>query len=172
MQFELPDLFNAEKVLATTGRWTPRTPLRNSDWLEFIAPLEIDGATIAGLRLRATVIRDMPDRAITCQLEYHRPRQHGAALSRIEWRPLKGHNNKGLGPMEYRYKQIRDCHIHPFDENWRDAAKALRRGNLPIAIPLAPSPDDFAALLERVGKEFNIKGIEIVPVPPWVGKLV
>jgi hypothetical protein len=172
MALDLPDAFAAQKTLAATGRWAVRDPHRNSQWLTFVAPLEIDGVTIAGLRLRGTAIVNLPDEAVCFQLEYHRPRQQGSALARIEWRPIKGHNNKGLGPKEHQFIEMRGCHHHPFDLNWNGAAKQLRRGNLPIAVPIIQSPQSFIKLLELVGKEFRINGIDYVPLPEWTANLV
>jgi hypothetical protein len=51
--------------------------------------------------------------------------------------------NKGIGPPEFRFRKIAKCHIHPFDLNWRDAAKQLRRGNLPIAVPIELEIENF-----------------------------
>ena len=109
---------------------------------------------------------------VAFQLEYHRPRQHGSALGRVEWRPIKPHDNNGLGPNEHRFRKIIGTHKHPFDLNWRDAAKQLRRGNLPIAIPIELEINDFYTLLDFVGKEFRINNIEKVPSPGWAPRLV
>jgi hypothetical protein len=130
--------------------------------------LEIEGVTIAGLRLRATAIKNRPDASVTFQLEYQRPKFPGSALSRVEWRPAGGaHNNRGLGPPEHRNKFITGTHYHPFDLNWQDAASQVGRGNLPIAIPLVPEPEDFAVLVAFVAQEFRIPNANIVSEPPW-----
>jgi hypothetical protein len=169
---EIPELYAAEKAIVSANAWVERDNAQPSRLLTMIAHLEIDGVSIPGLRLRGTAIRSMPDRAVTFQLEYHRPRQHGAALARVEWLPIKGHNNKGMGPKELRFVQITGTHIHPFDLNWNDAQKQLRRGNLPIATPLDLTPNTFDRLLEFVGKEFRIKGLENVRQPEWQPDLV
>jgi hypothetical protein len=169
---ELPEIYAVEKAIVSATEWIERDAARHSDLLTMIAHLEIDGASIPGLRLRGTAIRNMPDRAVTFQIEYHRPRQHGAALARVEWIPVKGHNNKGLGPKELQFILIPGTHIHPFDLNWKDAQKHLKRGNLPIAMPLALTLNTFAGLLDFVGKEFRIKGLEDVSQPEWQPDLV
>jgi hypothetical protein len=56
--------------------------------------------------------------------------------------------------------------------NWNEAEKDLKRGNLPIAIPIDLKPDTFAGLLDFVGKEFRINGIQDVPPPEWQPDLV
>jgi hypothetical protein len=172
MLVELPEIFAASKTLSGTGHWAERDPRRIANSLTFVAPLEIDGVTVAGLRLRGTALKNLPDEAVCFQLEYHQPRQHGSALARVEWRPLRGHNNKGLGPPEFRFIEIRSSHHHPFELNWRNAAKQLRRGNLPIAVPIGQSLQSFVELLAFVGKEFRIKGIEDVPLPEWTPNLL
>ena len=158
MAFELPDIVAAEKTLATTGRWAVRDPRGNSNWLTFVAPLEIDGVTIAGLRLRGTAIISLPDEAVCFQLEYHRPRQHGSALARIEWRPLKGHNNKGLGPKEYRFIETKGCHYHPFDLNWNEASKQLRRATFQSQCQLSNRRRALSNYLNLLGKSLESTG--------------
>jgi len=169
---ELPEIFVAEKTIVSATEWIERDNARHSNLLTMIAHLEIDGVSIPGLRLRGTAFRNLPDRSVTFQLEYHRPRQHGAALSRAEWNPLKGHNNKGLGPKEHRFIPILGSHLHPFELNWNEAQKQLKRGNLPIALPADITPNTFGGLLEFVGKEFRIKGVQDVLQPEWQADLV
>jgi hypothetical protein len=168
---DLPDIFAAEKTMVAVGSWVERDPHRRGDLLTYVSALEIDGVSIPGLRVRATCFRSLPDEAVSIQLEYHRPRQHGGALSRIEWNPLKPHNNKGRGPPEFRFVEITQSHIHPFDLNWNETAKQLRRGNLPIAIPIELELKDFSSLLAFAGKSFRINKIEDMPVPEWRGDL-
>jgi hypothetical protein len=169
---ELPELYEAAKAIVSPTDWIERDGTRHSHMLTMIAHLEVDGVSIPGLRLRGTAIRNLPDRAVCFQLEYHRPRQHGAALDRIEWRPIKGHNNKGMGPAEHRFILMAGTHQHQFELNWNEAQKQLRRGNLPIAIPLSIEPDTYQRLLEVVGEHFNISGLERVQQPPWEADLV
>jgi len=172
MDLDLPDIFAATKSLVPTGTWAARDlHPGKSDWITFTASLEINEITIAGLKLKATAISRLPDRAVRFQLEYHHRRRAGPALARIEWRPLKGHNNKAIGPPEHRHRQLNSCHRHPFDLNWAHSPGQVRRGNLLIAVPIADSPKSFGALLEFVGEEFRINGIERVPQPPWAPEL-
>jgi hypothetical protein len=167
MALELPQLAVADKTLTTVGPWVDRDAARRSAILTFSSALEIDGVSIAGLRIRCTALKDIRNASVSFQLEYHRPRQHGSALGRVEWRPIKSHNNFGLGPKEHRYLEIDACHVHPFDVNWAACRPDLRRGNLLAAIPIQIELKNFIAALEFVGKEFRIKGIERIPEPPW-----
>lgn len=164
MPADLPELFNATKELPLAPQWAER----DSERLVLVSPLEIRGVVIEGLWFRATAMIEMPDEAVTCQIEYHPPRGGvGGALCRIEWRPLSGHNNKGLGPPEHQHRLIRGSHHHRFDLNWGVAPKSVRRGNLPVAVPLNDDPADFETLLALVSKEFNIANIGLVSHPPW-----
>jgi hypothetical protein len=67
MPVELPQIVRAEKRLSTSGDWVVRDPIRKSQWLTFVAALEIDGVTIAGLRLRCTAVQNLPDEAVCFQ---------------------------------------------------------------------------------------------------------
>jgi hypothetical protein len=129
--------------------------------------LQIDDVVVEGLQFRAVARKQLPDEMITFQLEYHPHGEIGGPLCRIEWRPLSGHNNKGRGPKEWQNKVIVGCHHHSFDLNFRYAQDELRKGTLPIAIPLEDSPKDFNLLLGFVKKEFRINNIEWLEVPPW-----
>src|SRR5262245_5030143 len=87
MPLELPDIVAAQKTISTPGIWVERDIHRSPAWLTYTAPLEMDGVTIAGLRLRATAIKNRPESCVTFQLEYQRPKFPGSALCRVEWRP-------------------------------------------------------------------------------------
>lgn len=100
-------------------------------------------------------------------MEHHPPTDKGGAICRMEWRPFNGHNNKGLGPEKWKFREIVCSHHHPFYLNWEASEKAVRRGQLPIAIPIEPDPENFREFLALVGKEFRIKNIQCVSEPPW-----
>lgn len=93
-------------------------------------------------------------------------------MCRIEWRPLKPHDNKGLGPEEFRMRKITESHIHPFDLNWEHSPPQVRRGNLPIAVPICEAIDSYEEALAFVEKEFRIKGVVGLPAPPWETRLL
>jgi len=163
MAQDIEKLFRADKLLAITPTWTDR----GSDLLEIVCPLEIEGTVVEGLQFRLTARKSMPDETVTVQIEYHPPGEVGGPWARIEWRPLSGHNNKGLGPKEWQNRLITGCHHHPFELNHRYASNELNRGNLPIAIPIESSPKDFDALLQLVNEEFRVTNLQWIEVPPW-----
>ena len=80
---------------------------------------------------------------------------------------MNAHNNRGKGPRKWRFIELSGTHHHRFDLNWDHSQAAILRGELHIAVPLDPDPDNFRALLAVVGKEFRIKRIQSIPVPPW-----
>jgi hypothetical protein len=170
MALDLPSIVAAEKTLSVVPKWLLR---RHQDWLEVSAPLDISGVTVEGLYLRAQARQNLPEEAVTFQLEYRPPpkvRLRGGPLWRIEWRPLSGHSNKGRGPPELRFKLQTGSHHHPFDLNWAEEPKAVRRGNLPIAVPFpADFEDTYDGLVAFVGQQFKIGNIGVVTTPPWSG---
>jgi hypothetical protein len=160
---DLPALVGAEKVLVVPPAWLERGP----GVLEMTAPLEMDGVAIEGLSLRGTARKSLADRQVIFQLEYHAADVIGGPICRIEWRPLNKHNNRGIGPKELRNIIQDGSHHHRFDLNWDRSQTDVLRGQLPIAVPLNIDPTSFRALLEVVGKEFRIRRIQSVTVPPW-----
>ena len=135
-------------------------------------PLDIDGLTVEGAQLRMTALRVRPDENVVIQLEFKRPGFKFRPACRIEWRPISGHNNKGLGPPEYRFKEIKTSHYHPFELNWSYRLGEMRAGNLKVAIPIVPDPPDFQSLLDFTGETLNINNIGLVSSPPWEGVLL
>jgi hypothetical protein len=160
---DLPGLVSADKELSVIPAWIERGP----DALEFTVPLETSGVVIEGLSLRGRARKSLADREVIFQLEYHRPQIVGGPVGRIEWRPLNGHNNKGLGPKEWRYRLQEGSHHHRFDLNWAHSKEGCLRGDIPIAVPLNNDPSNFRALLAVIGKEFTIGKIQQISVPPW-----
>jgi hypothetical protein len=165
---DLPTLFYSEKLIAVQPDWLER----DSEGLTIVSPLAIDGIVVEGFQFRATAKKQLPEEMVTFQLENHPPGEIGGPLCRIEWRPLSGHNNKGRGPKQWQNRSIVGCHCHGFDLNLKYAEKDLRRGLLPIALPLEDSPRDFDGLLALVKKEFRINNIEWIEPPPWQATLV
>lgn len=166
MRRDLKKLFDAEKSLALVPQWIER----DSTWLRLTAPLEIEEVAVEGFRFTGTALRAQPDEMVTFQLEYFPPPREkvkGGPICRLEWRPFSSHGNKGRGPREFQHILISGTHIHPFDLNWTDAASAVRRGELPIAVPITPDFQSFEAVLDFVKKEFRIKNVASVPIPPW-----
>jgi hypothetical protein len=166
---ELPEIFNAEKSLPLRPVWLEEA----NDRLSLVSPLDIDGVTIEGLRFRITAMIPRLEECVTVQVEYIPPMRdlRGGALARIEWKPLKGHNNKNAGPLAHRNKFITASHHHRFDLNWNEQAAALRRGNLPIAVPVEPDPATFETLVDLVRQEFRISNLDWLQPPPWQATL-
>ncbi|WPZ32535.1 hypothetical protein T8K17_14930 [Thalassobaculum sp. OXR-137] len=170
MPVELPEIAAAYKVIPGTPKWE----FRDAERLTLVSALDIDGITIEGLRFRSTAFVRLPQECVTFQLEYLPPRSNvkGGAFERLEWRPLKGHNNKGIGPPELQHFQQQGTHHHLFDVNWRAQAKRVRRGELPISIPVDPDPASFEEVLALVGEKFRINNIHVVVPPPWEATLL
>lgn len=164
----LHDLVNADKLIAVPGEWVTR-----GRRLEVVLPLEIDEIILEGLLFRATALESMPDREVVFQLEYHGVAIPGGTgpLVRFEWNSIRPHNNKGIGPPEFRFMDVIPSHIHLFEDNWSQTNGALLRDNLPIARPISESIQSFTESLAYVGKLFRISNIDLVKVPEWVYKL-
>lgn len=163
MPANIPKVVLAKKTLVAAPSWVER----GSDGLEFVATLESDGVVLEALSLRGRARKSLADREVVFQLEYHQAQIVGGPICRIEWRPVSAHCNRGLGPKDLRYVIQTGSHHHRFDLNWKWSQDAVRRGNLPIAVPINDDPENFRALLAVVGKEFNIKNIQLITVPPW-----
>ncbi len=160
----LQDLLAAEKLIAAPADWT-----KKERRLELKLPLEIDGFIEEGLFLRACALERLPDQEVMFQIEYHGMRLPGGTgpLTRVEWNPLRPHNNKGRGPVELRFAEQRSSHVHLFDDNWSDGGATLR-DNLPIARPIVEPIQSFAHLTSYVGNLFRISNIHVVKTPEWV----
>jgi hypothetical protein len=165
---QLHALFHADKLIAVQPDWHEQ----NSDALTIVSPLEIGGVIEQGLLFRVTAKKGLPEEMVTFQLEFHPPTETGGPFCRIEWKPLSGHNNRGRGPKEWQNRAILGCHHHSFDLNFKYAEKELRRGLLPIALPLEDSPLNFDEVLVLVKREFRITNIEWIEPPPWQPTLV
>lgn len=112
---DLEPFWLADKVLSSDPDWKPHV---KDEFVRLVSPLDIDGITIEGLRFAVSAHRFTPDRWLTFQIEFASPANpRGSPLVRFEWRPRTPHNNKGIGPEEYRNIVIRTTHIHPFDLN-------------------------------------------------------
>lgn len=167
---QMAELINAKKSLPLHPSWL----IGDNDRVSIVSPLDIDGVTIEGLRMRATAIVTRVDECVTFQIEYLPPGGEikGGPLTRIDWKPLAAHNNKSFGPAMYRNKIITASHYHSFALNWNEEGKAMRKGNLPIAIPLLPEPQTFERLVDLVRQEFNIVNIDWLQLPPWQATLL
>lgn len=161
----LRELVEAEKLIAAPTDWSP---INRS--LELKLPLQIDGVIEEQFFLRATAISHLPDQNVIFQLEYHGVRIPGGTgpLCRLEWNPIRGHNNKGKGPAELRFIEQVGTHFHSFEDNWCEKNGALLRDNLPIARPVSQDIQGFTDCLGVVRNLFRINNIDVVKTPEWV----
>ena len=165
---ELPKILQCKKYVAPFPGW-----VRDGREVSIVSSLESEGITLPFCRLRICAVRTMPDEAVTVQIEHARGGQKYRPLVRLDWRPINDtHRNKHRGPPEYRWKEIVGTHYHRFDLNYFESEKRMLEGNLPIAVPVIPEPMTFAEILDFVGKEFNILGLELYEPPPWEGVLL
>lgn len=162
MSVDFPKFFKATKSIPVSHDWEEA----ERDYLKWVGPLDLDGVTVEGLQVRVTAHTQHPDEAVAVQLEYHPAAGRPEQLARVEWRPLRPHNNNNKGPDEWRLRAFRQTHIHRFEDNWLIAEQRMRTGNLPIAIPFQDL-DSYEEFLDKCGKELNIENMSIVPLPPW-----
>jgi hypothetical protein len=162
MQVDLSVLYAAPKTFVTSPKWK----FRDSEWMVLSVPLDIAGVTVEGLSFRATAMRLRPDENVTFQLLYAPPNGKPKPFARLEWNPLRPHNNKMVGPVEYRNVQQLGTHIHDFVLNWNHSKSGVRNGLLPISTPvmLDLSYDEIVAF---VSKEFKIYNLNSLPKPDW-----
>lgn len=161
---DLKRLYDADKTLPTDVGWERSQDERH---LKLSSAIAIDGLTIEGLILQAQTPRTHPDRAVCFQLMAidHATRRY-APFCRLEWRPLKPHNNKNLGPQSLRNISQKTSHLHCYDEN-RKLGRIWRERNLPVAIPIDPEPKSYKELLDFTREFFKILNVISVPEPPW-----
>jgi hypothetical protein len=167
-----PALASARKSLIVGVSWSAADP--DDGAMTFLAPLEADGVTIAGLSLRGVCYQREPDRAVTLQLEAAMPRlRTRVPLARLDWRPLNGgHRNPRRGMPSHAGRFLQGTHMHPFDLNWVAANEAMRGGNLPFARSVADDPPTFEEALDMAGIEFRINDIRLIEVPLWSARLL
>jgi hypothetical protein len=167
MELDLPAIHAMAKTISARPAWVP-----DGKWLEFVVPLEGDGVTLEGLRLRGSVLQEIPNRDVVFQVEIHRA---GAGksirLGRVCWNPLSVHTNK-KGPPGIRGLRLSTTHHHPFDLNYLPEFKRMRSGNMLVALPVNPNPADFNELLNIVSGLFNITNPGIIEPPVWQGELL
>lgn len=169
MSGDLEQFWRAEKQLSIDPDWKQR---EKSEFVRLVSPLDIDGVTIEGLRFAVSAHRSTPDRWVTFQIEYESLKYpRGVPFVRFEWRPKSPHNNKGNGPEHLRFLNQTGTHLHPFDLNWQDAESQVRRGILPIAVPVEKEINSFREALAFVENEFRIKGVTGLQTPPWTSRL-
>ena len=137
--------------------------------LRFTVALEIDGVTEAGMALFGRTSLALPDRNVTLGLSWDDPGMPGGNFDRLDWRPLRAHNNRGPGPDAHRFRLIEGTNHHRLAENGALAMGLLRaiRENLPVALPVEPEPPDWPAFLAVAAQRWNLHGLVHTPLPPW-----
>lgn len=165
MPGDLEKFWTAQKELSSNLEWKRRG---QDEYERLVIPLDIDGVTVEGLRFTGSAHIYSPDRWVTFQMEFESLKfPRGVPFVRFEWRPRSPHNNKGIGPPEYRHINIAETHIHPFDLNWAHSESQVRKGNLPIAVPVTQPIETFQEALDFVQNCFRIKGVSSVFPPNW-----
>jgi hypothetical protein len=141
--------------------------------MEFLAPLDINGVTIAELALRGIVWNSRPDKDVMLQLETGIPgTRTRVPLARLDWLPLSPVHRNLKGPRGLRGLIIVGTHEHPFEANWLEDTQRMRAGNLPIAQQISVPLQSFSDVLNYARNLFRISDIESIPVPPWAPKLL
>ncbi len=154
----------ADKMLNTSVRWTDT----DGD-LRFTATLEIGGITEEALLLFGRATASMPDAAVTLGLRWTGTPGRYSHFDRIDWRPVHVHNNKGMGPVNLRFRLIEGTHHHPLGQNAAleiGLLKAMAE-NLPIAEPVLPEPISWEAFLAIAARRWRIHDLFNTPYPPW-----
>ena len=134
MKPDLEKYWLSQKELAIEPDW-PQSG--TAEVLRLVSPLDVDGITIQGLRFTISAYKFVPFRWVTFQIEVDsKDHPKGKPMVRFEWRPKSPHGNKGLGPVELRHETQKDTHLHCFDLNWAHSEANVRKGHLPIAVPI------------------------------------
>lgn len=90
------------------------------------------------------------------------------AFERLDWRPSRPHNNRALGPPEWRFVLIHGSHHHAGADNGELAmgfAAAIEAG-LPVAVPL-PNQLAWRELLQHASLIWNVGDLADIQLPPW-----
>lgn len=173
MTDRLPSLIAATKLLSSKPTW-----VKSGDQINLVTALEIDGATVMGLRFRIRCSREYSNRNVTFQIEFLFKGFKLVPVTRLDWRPFNLHQNSNIGPAEWRLCRLPGSHLHGFQDNfdWMMAsglsAPDFAEKNLPIAVPLDTEPATFEGVAVEAGRLFNIQGLAAVPAPPWEPRLL
>jgi len=167
MRVDLCEIMEGDKSLAADIVWGPISAFDEG----FEVPLNLNGITVEGLRLRGKASRMVPDEDYMLQLEFCPAGRKIGGLDRIDWRPQHDHPNKGRGPEQYRFMVITGCHHHQFSLNWYEPEQRMLSGNLPIAVPMEPKLDSQTELFAFAENWFRINKLSRCPVPKWQGNL-
>lgn len=168
------DLFiSKEKRMVRSSGWSKPKP---NGLMSFVADLEIDGVSYENLHLRGTCIEHLPEREVMFQLEVSSANERTRLpLMRIDWNPASGghgHSQKNTAiPANIRGTFIPGSHFHPFAPNWLEDEQRMRESNLPIAVAISDSLQQFSDVLDFVKKTFRISDVSSIQTPEWVADL-
>ncbi len=160
------EILESHKSAPTLQGWQPPDA---GGFIRWSTPLDIAGATVEGLFLYVRCLRSEPGRDVSFVLA-HEPAGKSEHIDRIDWRPIKAHVNRFIGPAEYRGLRINGSHRHHLLLNTKDDG-TLRGNNLPIAAPLESEPKNFEELVAFVAACYNIAGLGNLLAPAWEGDL-
>lgn len=166
------DLFvQEEKRIVRYPGWSK--PKANG-LMSFVADLEIGGVSYENLHLRGTCIEHLPEKEVMFQLEVSSTDERTRLpLMRVDWNPVSGghQNSRKRLPEPYRGTFIPGSHLHPFAENWLDQEQRMREVNLPVAVAIPESLQQFSDLVEFVRKAFRISDVSAILPPEWIADM-
>ena len=163
-------MVGAQKTFGDDPHWTLDS--HDSDKYILNVPLVIDGVITQGVFLSANCHKSMPDHDVTFMLIYKPAYGYSGALIRLDWNPSHTHCNVGYVSGEWKWKEIRETHIHPFTDNYARGMQWMFEGNLPIAFPIDRPLPNFREMLAYFGREAGILDIQRVRPPTWEPKLL
>jgi hypothetical protein len=168
---DLERIFSAEKVVSSIpAEWVESRRVTNIN-LSLLLPNRVGEVTLEGVNLRGGCVKEFSDKNVVFQLEYSTPKGPTLPIIRYEWRPIRGHTNKGIGPdPSLHWTHVAGTHLHPFHLNATLGLEAMRAGNLPIAVA-EPDPPTFHALLARMSDIMRITNAGEIPEPQWQPRL-
>jgi hypothetical protein len=114
------------------------------------------------LRIRSPARGDRADFMFQVEYQPGGPRS-SQQLERLEWRAR--HTNPNYGPVDLRLRDFECTHIHSFELNYLAKEKRMRSGNLELARPVEPEPENFEDFLALAEKLLRIKGLAELRLP-------
>ncbi len=158
-------LATIDKTLSITPAWQLEDMIQGS--LILAVPLDIDFVAEEGLELEIKCRARTVNQGVSFVLKYKPACGLAGPLARLDWNPTHVHSNKRLGRREWRLKEIRTTHLHPFEDNFDRGWKRMVLDNLPIAYPIPEMLATFRDALGLAGSVMRIHDIQRISEPPW-----
>jgi hypothetical protein len=161
---DLTAFLRANKALSAPVHW-----IETDGDIRFTATLEVGGITKEALLLYGRATASITDAAVNLGLCWTGAPGRNRLFDRLDWRPVQAHNNKGMGPLEFRFRLIEGTHHHRLGLN-ADLEMGLLKAmaeNLPIAEPVQPEPASWEAFLAIAAERWRIHDLVKTPYPPW-----